>query len=285
MRTNNYLSVCTFQLKVNLDCDSHNEFLIEDEDVKRQLEASFEIIRKRKPDISIFPEMTFMKKYDDVYKELSRGRIIVAGSYYKNGINTTVVYQHTLRFDIPKRYASGAEPMARKISYIYPEEFIKKYIAEHEFWIKGKKVYILNCMEFYHAGYYIARDEKLKKDLFGIIAICSNSNTKVFEQETICIHNHNESIYSFVVNCVGTYKKEPYGDGKSYVYGPISGHEKEWLRKEGIESKKNVCHAFSLSSDSAQYAFAKYLFPETLSLFGRSDKYQNNPREVIISNL
>ena len=29
MRVNNYLSVCLFQLKVDLDCDSKKEFLIE----------------------------------------------------------------------------------------------------------------------------------------------------------------------------------------------------------------------------------------------------------------
>ena len=238
MRVDDYLSVCMFQLKVDLDCNSVDEYIIETKEVISQLEAAFSIIEKRKPDISLFPEMTYLKRYEKKYQELSASRIIVAGSYYKNGINTTVVFSNGKKYEVPKCYASGAEPMARKVSFMPAEEFIKEEIKRHEFWVKGKKLYILNCMEYYHMAYYIARNQQLNHNLFGIIAICSNSNTHVFEEETICIHNHNESIYTFSLNCVSTYKGENYGDGKSYIYGPISGHEKEWLRKEGINSKK-----------------------------------------------
>ena len=125
----------------------------------------------------------------------------------------------------------------------------------------------------------------MEKDLFGIFAVCSNSNTRVFEEETVCIHNHNESLYTFVLNAVSTYQGEDYGDGKSYIYGPISIHEKEWLREEKIESKKNVCHVISLSSEKAEFVYGKFLFHENLSRFGRSDKYINNPRDITLSNL
>ena len=285
MRTDNYLSVCMFQLKVDLDCNSQDEFLIVTEDVSRQIKEAFSIIEELNPDISLFPEMAYVKKYDDTYKSLSKGRLIVAGSYYKNGINMTVVYQDGKRHEIPKMYASGAEPMARKISFMPIKEFLEDNLESHLFMVKGKKVYILNCMEYYHAAYYIARSEKLVDNLFGIFAICSNSNTKVFEQETVCIHNHNEGIYSFVLNCVGTYMQKDYADGKSYVYGPISVHEKEWLKKDGINTKSNVCHIFSLKEDSAMYAYGEYIFSENLSRFGRSDKYQNNPRNIRIEKL
>ncbi|MCI8345276.1 MAG: hypothetical protein HFJ42_04840 [Clostridia bacterium] len=285
MRVDDYLSVCMFQLKVNLDCNSVDEYIIETKEVNSQLEAAFSIIEKRKPDISLFPEMTYLKKYEKKYQELSVSRIIVAGSYYKNGINTTVIFSDGKKHEVTKCYASGAEPMARKVSFLPVETFIKEELKSHEFWIKGKKLYILNCMEYYHIAYYIARNPQINHNLFGIIAICSNSNTRVFEEETICIHNHNDSIYTFSLNCVSTYKGENYGDGKSYIYGPISQHEKEWLRKEGINSKKNVCHLLSLSESEASYIYGEFLPYEKLSIFGRSDKYSSNPKNIIVEKL
>ena len=285
MRVNNYLSVCMFQLKVDLDCDSKKEFLIESEENFKQIESALGIIEEYKPDVAMFPEMTYVEKLDKKYQELSKTRIIVAGSYYKDGINTTVVFSDGEKHEIAKAYASGAEPMARVVSYIEPEEFLKEEIKKHEFWVKGKKIYILNCMEYYHTAYFIARSKAFKDNLFGIFAICSNSNTRVFEEETTVIHNHNEDLYTFTLNCVSNYKGENYGDGKSYIYGPISGHEKEWLIQEEIESKKNVCHVLSLSKDEAQFVYGEFVFPENLSRFGRSDKYISNPRNITVENL
>ena len=281
---NNYLSVCMFQLSIQCDCNSQNEYLIETEDVLTQIEKAFSFISTHKPDIALFPEMTYVESFKQQYIELSKNRIIVVGSHYKNGINITVVFQDGKMYEIPKAYASGAEPMARKITFVNPEEFIAYELCEHEFWIKGKKIYILNCMEYYHAAYYIARNPELQKDLFGIFAICSNSNTHVFEEETVCIHNHNESIYTFVLNAISTYQGHAYGDGQSYIYGPISIHEKDWLVDEGINSKKNVCHILSLEKSNAQTVYGKFVFHESLSSFGRSDKYLNNPRDITILN-
>ena len=282
---NNYLSVCMFQLKIQCDCDSQNEFLLETDEVFKQFEKALGIISFCQSDIALFPEMTYLEKYESQYLKLSENRIIVAGSHYKNGINTTVVFENGQKREIPKSYASGAEPMARKISSMSGERFVAEFLKEHEFWINDKKIYILNCMEYYHAAYYIARNPFLQKNLFGIFAICSNSNTRVFEEETVCIHNHNESLYTFVLNAVGTYQGGDYADGKSYIYGPISIHEKDWLRMEGIECKKNVCHILSLSSENAECVYGKFVYPEYLSRFGRSDKYLNNPRDVKVLNL
>ena len=285
MRVNNYLSVCMFQLKLDLDCNSQDEYLIETSETLRQIEKAFQIIEKYKPDIALFPEEAYLEKFEKKYQELSISKIIVAGSYYRNGINTTVIFQDGEKYEIAKGYASGAEPMARKISYISPKNFLETELKKHEFWIKGKKIYILNCMEYYHLAYYIARDEELQDDLFGIFSICSNSNTRVFEEETVCTHNHNESLYTFTLNCLSVYTGKEYGDGKSYIYGPISIHEKEWLRQEGIESKKNVCHILSLSDQDSQFVYGQFVFAENLSRYGRSDKYLNNPRNVVVENL
>lgn len=285
MRVNNYLSVCMFQLKLDLDCNSQDEYLIETSEALRQIEKAFQIIEKYKPDIALFPEAAYLEKFEKKYQELSISKIIVAGSYYRNGINTTVIFQDGVKYEIAKGYASGAEPMARKISYISPKTFLETELKKHEFWIKGKKIYILNCMEYYHLAYYIARDEELQNNLFGIFSICSNSNTRVFEEETVCTHNHNESLYTFILNCLSVYTGKEYGDGKSYIYGPISVHEKEWLRQEGIESKKNVCHILSLSDQDPQFVYGEFVFAENLSRYGRSDKYLNNPRNVVVENL
>ena len=41
MRMDNYLSVCMFQLKVQLDCNSQDEYIIETEELSRQIEKAF----------------------------------------------------------------------------------------------------------------------------------------------------------------------------------------------------------------------------------------------------
>lgn len=285
MLVNNYLSVAMFQLSVELKCNSREEYLVETNDVLKQIENCLEVIKEYGPDISLFPEMTYIPKFESEFVEISKSRIIVAGSFYKECINTTVVFADGIKYEISKAYASGAEPMARKISFVPPEKFLEEELEQHTFWIKGKKICILNCMEYYHAAYYIARNRGLNSDLFGIFAICSNSNTKVFEEETVCIHNHNERIYTFVLNCVGTYQEQKYADGKSYIYGPVSIHEKEWLRAEQIESKKNVSHILSMSAEKAQFVFGKFVFTEELSRFGRSDSYLNNPRDIVVNDI
>lgn len=117
------------------------------------------------------------------------------------------------------------------------------------------------------------------------MAICSNSNTSVFEEETIAIHNHNEKLYSFVLNCVSTYKGEEYGDGQSYIYGPISMHEKEWLRKDGFTTNERPTHILSLSKAHTQYLYGEFIDPDELSRFGRSDNYINNPRKITLTTI
>lgn len=286
MRINNYLSVLMIQLNMTLDCNSMDEYLIETDSIDKQFQNAFEIMQSKQPDITLFPEMAYISEFEENYKKFSKNnKIIVAGSYYKNGINMTVVFQDGKKYEIPKGYASGAEPMARKIFYREPEEFLEAELHKHEFIIKEKKIYIFNCMEYYHLAYYVARNSKYKENLFGIFTICSNSNTHVFEEETKVVHNHNESIYTFMLNCVSTYKGENYGDGKSYIYGPISVHEKEWLKKDGVNTKSTATHILSLSPTKAQYVYGEFIIPEILSRFGRSDNYINNPRNIVASSL
>ena len=286
MRVNDYLSVLMCQLNITLDCNNVDEYLIETECAKEQIENAFKVIESKQPDITLFPEISYKESLEETYKKFSeKGRIIVAGSYYKNGINNTVVFQNEVKHEIQKGYASGAEPMARKISNMPPEEFLKTELQKREFHVNGKKIYIFNCMEYYNLAYYVARNSEYKDNLFGIFTICSKSNTHVCEEETTVIHNHNESIYTFMLNCVSRYKGEDYGDGQSYIYGPVSVHEKEWLEKEKINTKKNPTHILSLSGTEAQYVYGEFIDARQLSRFGRSDQYINNPRNIVVGNL
>lgn len=274
-----YLKVLGFQLRVNLASDHLKEFLIIDKDYNRQMSESLRIIKELNPDLVIYPEMCFSRDYEDILLELSKDKLIVAGSIYIESQNTTIVYENGKRIEIPKRYASGAEPMIRFIDCLNSEEFISKYLEEHTFFIKEKKIIILNCMEYYHIAYYLARKFP---DIFALISPCSNNNQKVFLDDTAALHNHNENIYSFIVNCISEYNGKSYAKGESYVYGPIQYHEKEWLSSEGIDSNKHNASILNLNNE-ASYFYGE--FTNNLVPYGRSDKYVNNPKKVLVKKL
>ena len=67
-------------------------------------------------------------------------KTIFGESFAHSSLSFEKVFQDGKKFEIPKGYASGAEPMARKITFVAPEEFIKNSLKEHEFWINGKKI-------------------------------------------------------------------------------------------------------------------------------------------------
>jgi len=71
--------------------------------------------------------------------KFSLNKLIIAGSIYKEGINQTV-FLNNESFLIPKCNASGAEPRARFIEECSSIDFINKYLQEHIFWIKGRKI-------------------------------------------------------------------------------------------------------------------------------------------------
>jgi len=274
-----YLSVLGCQLKVILDCNRKDEFLITDIELLRQIEIMKELVREKKPDILVIPEMSFLKEMSSYYKKISKDMLVIAGSIYKDGINYTKVFQNGIETSIPKCNASGAEPMIRNVSKCSSEEFINNYLNSHTFDVRGKKIVVLNCMEYYQHAYMIAR---FIPDLFGIVCICSNNNAKVFIEESKAIHNHNENIYTFMINAVSTYKGEEYAKGISYIFGPIQGHEKEWLEMEGVTSLDHVSSILKLGSEE-EYFYGEFL--NDFSRFGRSDNYINSPRNVEVGTL
>ena len=284
MIKNNFLSVAMFQLRLKIKCVPTHDYLIVDEDYLEQMNRAIEIIQTLNPDIAIFPEMSYQSKYDDVFKELSKnGKLIVFGSTYIENINYTIVFEDGHLRKIAKMFPCGSEPMVRFIPKIDVREFIDKHLDSHEVTVKGNKFYILNCLEYYEAAYIIARNPSLASDLFGFIVPCSNSNPKVFMDESRALHNHNEFIYSFVCNRVKDDSSNKYG--KSYIYGPIQYHEKDWLTEEGIISDEHNASILKLDTKTPSYAYGYFADGKQLSRFGRSDNYLNTPINVIVKNL
>lgn len=276
---NNYIKVLGIQLKVDLDCNETNEYLIETKEYYNQIEKVKELIYKKNPDIIAIPEMCYVEEMDDYYLKISKNKLIIAGSIYQNGINYTVVFSNKNKYLIRKCNASGAEPMIRYQDSVNTDDFIKYHLNEHIFKIKDKKILILNCMEYYQHAYMISRKFN---DIFAIICICSNSNQKVFIEESKAIHNHCENIYSFVINCISNYQKEEYAKGNTYIFGPIQYHEQDWLKKEGYDIENHACSILKLSN-KPEYFYGE--FTNNFSRFGRSDYYLNNPKNIEIGTL
>ena len=284
MLKNNYLSVLMFQLRLKIKCVPTHDYLIVDQDYLEQIAKSIEVIKTHQPDIVVFPEMSYQSQYDDTFKELSKnGKLIVFGSTYIGNINHTIIFQDGTLKKVAKRFPCGSEPMVRFIPKMDVTEFVANYLHEHEFYVNGQKVYVLNCLEYYEAAYMIARNKNLVQDLFGFVVPCSNSNPKVFIEESKALHNHNEYIYSFVCNRVKDDPSQRYGS--SYVFGPIQYHEKDWLTEEGIVSEKHNSSIFTLDIYTPSYAYGSFACGNLLSRFGRSDAYVNTPKNVVVKNL
>lgn len=273
-----YLKVMGFQLNLELASNSKYEYNVLNDFYRKQMEESFKLIDCNKPDLVIYPELAYNDCYYEMFRQLSFERLIVAGSIYRENINTTIVFFDGNLLEIPKLYASNQEPMVRYIEKIDTEEAINR-LDDHTFYFNGKKVVILNCMEYYNLAYYLAREDK---DIFALICPCANNKMNLFKMESQAIHNHNENIYSVVVNSFGTYNGKIFATGESYIYGPIQRQEKMWLMEDGITSDNHNSSILNLE-DGASYFYGE--FTNNLKRFGRSDDYINNPQKVKVLNI
>lgn len=272
------LKVLAFQLSYNEYSDDKKEYINVDKKFLNQIDKTIELINKYKPDLIIYPEMSYAENYNEIFIKLSKDKLIIFGSFYDEDlINKTVVYYKSSKYLLDKIYPSPVEPMVRRVSWIEPKEFIKQHLKSHTFKLKNRKIYILNCMEYYHTAYYIARDKRLSKDAV-LVAPCSNSKVDLFLDETKAIHNHNENIYSFVINCISKYNNKNYGKGLSYIYGPIQKAEKNWLKQEGINSDNHNCSIIK-ADDNPRYIYGEFAL-NSLSNYGRSDAYRNTPKII-----
>lgn len=284
MLKSNFLTVLQFQLKLTIKSDSKQDYLVCDDEYFRQMQKCIELMQKLNPDIVIFPEMSYNLMFHHYFKIFSSGnKLVVFGSTYLGSINYTTIFYNGEFKKIQKRYACGSEPMVRFIPKIDINTFLKKYLHEHEVYVKGNKLYILNCLEYYEAAYLIVRNPILCENLFGFIVPCSNNNPDVFLTESCAIHNHNEYIYSFVCNRVKEDGNNGYG--KSYIFGPIQQHEKFWLENEGVPVTYHNASILTMDSSTIGYAYGSFFTGKTLSRFGRSDYYTNTPQNFVFKNL
>lgn len=252
---------------------------------------AFEYIEELKPDVSIFPEMCFLPSLESEYARLSKGyrRLIVAGSYYSPGdINTTVVFQDGVRRNIKKLFPSPHEPMFGATSIPYsPTEMIASWendyklygVGDLDYFFKlpnGDTAVILNCLDYYKLGYYVARSLILSKDLSLLISPCSNNNVKLFIEESQAIHNHNSNIYSLIVNVDASLNEESYAIGESYAFGWID-YATAQIHKD-LKWKKN--HSASIVHAEKGGTMIYLEVEEEISAFKRSDGYCKNPRVV-----
>lgn len=273
-----YLKIMGFQLNLELVSNNKYEYNVLNDYYRKQMEDSFKLIDRNNPDLVIYPELAYNDYYYEMFRQLSIDRLIVAGSIYRENINTTIVFLDGNLLEIPKLYASNQEPMVRYIEKIDTEEAINR-LDDHTFYFSGKKVVILNCMEYYNLAYYLAREDK---DIFALICPCCNNKMNLFKMESQAIHNHNENIYSVVVNSFGTYNGKSFATGESYIYGPIQRQEKMWLVEDGITSDNHNSSILNLGED-VSYFYGE--FTNNLKRFGRSDDYINNPQKVKVLNI
>lgn len=275
-----YFNIVFGQLKLNLDYTPTHEYLIADKMYIKQMEKIIEYLTDKDIDVLILPEMSYHKNYDEFFIKYSFDKIIVFGSVYCDSANFTVVFNNGEKHLIKKMFNSALEPSIKYGENITIKNFIKNHLSEHTFVLHNKKFIVLNCAEYYKVAYYIARDCKLSKNLFGFLVPCANNNNDVFVAESIAIHNHNDNIYSFVVNCSSLYKGKKYSYGGSYVFGRISAYEKENSNISQLNHPSNIC---SLSDDS-YLVDGMYLFADS-SRYYRSDNFKHTPLNIKINKI
>ena len=273
---NEYLKIMFAQIEMQLGYNNEKEYLIENELYFKQINEIIENFASKNPDILILPEMSYNEKYEEYFLNNSSNKLIVFGSMYENNHNYTVVYHNNKKFLINKYFNSGVEPAIRFQNVITENEFIKNYLKEHTFKINNKKIIILNCAEYYKVAYLISKNRNICKNLFGFLVPCANNNNEVFLTEAMAIHNHNENIYSFIINSISTYNEKPYSNGESFVFGKISSYEKEFL-PTNLTTKhcSNIC---KLNSEK-YIVYGEYLHTKSSSYY-RSDDFKHTPKNL-----
>lgn len=288
------MKILCCQLHSNEKISGFKEF-VEEEDLIEQTLNSFNIIEQLNPDLVIYPELCYVKSQEDKYRQLSEGRIIIAGSYYdESDRNVTMIFHDRFLTILPKIYPSPYEPMfLTKIETPYPYEVVKKWEDDiingiiPDYFIKdinSKYIVILNCMDYYKLGYYIARSEILKDKISLLVCPCSSNNLRVFTEESNAIHNHNPYIYSIIVNCFAKLGEKPYSIGNSYIYGLMDVATKTYLKEimSNISFNDNPSSLIKVNDEKV----AIYIeLEDNFKILKGSDDYKKNPKNIEIFNL
>ena len=273
-----YFKILFAQMKLTLDYNSDKEYLVADDLYFKQMEKIVEKVNDN--DVVVFPELAYHAKYDSYFVNNSKNKIIVFGSEYVGNENYTVVYHNEKRYNIKKMFNSGVEPSVRYSENVSVKNFFKDHLKNHTFKLKGKKFIVLNCAEYYKVAYFIARDGAKSKNLFGFLVPCANNNNEAFITESKALHNHNDNVYSFVVNSVSTYKNQKYSLGGSYVFGRVSSFERECMGDFRMKHSSNIC----CLDDGSYFVEGMYLYKDS-SVYYRSDNYRHTPKNIKIERI
>jgi len=276
-----YIDVLCCQMKLKLACDDKKEFLIEEESYFKQMDYIIAFIEEKTPDIVVFPEMSYSLRYEEKLLKLSQNKLMVFGSVYDEGKNMMIIFYNQTKITLSKCYLSGVEPSIRTQENVSFNEFKRSHLKNHTFTIKGRKIIVLNCAEYYRVGYYLARDKTINNKLFGFLVPSANNNLDVFMEESIALHNHNDKIYSFVVNSKASYNDKVYAEGGSYIFGALSRYEKE---VNLLPTKENKSNNIVLVEDKPCLIYGQFLI-EPKTWFYRSDEYKHTPKNLQIIDL
>ncbi len=266
---------------------------VEFAEVKAQLAKCHELIVERKPDITVMPETCYFPHFETFYTTMSVGRLIVAGSRYnEDGVNETHVFcdgKHTaLRklFPSPKEVMENNHPNCNRPDMLFSEwenEVRQGHWPDYFVLLPGtdQVVAILNCMDYYRLGYYVANSSVIAPKLWGIVSPCSNGQQDIFVRLSQAIHDSSSRIYSIVVNSANASRHDDSSQGESYVYGPVTRNIKAHLAKMHRWDEKHpaaICHL--KASRQAQALLMDLLPPRKVEFFARDSSFRSNPINV-----
>ena len=277
------------QAQIDVKVNSTSESTIFDDAWHSQFRYSIELMQKYKPNLVIYPETFYNDSYSkDIFKDLTQDdKLIVAGSIYYGSENNTICFYKGNKICIPKANPSPLEIASRYMSSQGFDDLYENEIWANKlrtFYIKDKKIIVLNCMEYYNSAYFISRSKKYNQNLFGIACPCSSSNINLFEMETAVISNHQENIHTFLCNRVSPHDKSRTKDG-SYIYGPITKAEKKFLKQDFPSySVDHICGVIRLNHQPS-WIYSEFATGSNLSPYGRSDNFMVTPKNTVIGLL
>lgn len=98
----NYVKVLGFQIKLELESNPEKEYVIKNKEYEKQLEESWKVIKEKNPNIVIYPEMTYIDDNEKKLRKLSKEKLIIAGSIYRDKRNTTIIFQDGEKIELQK---------------------------------------------------------------------------------------------------------------------------------------------------------------------------------------
>lgn len=265
-------------------------------EVESQLTNSLGLIKQLKPNLVVMPETCYFPEYKERYRAASASRLIVAGSYYNDdGINQTHYFLNGEHAVLDKLFPSPKEVM--EINYpstMQPDELFANWESQirqetwPEYFVRlpngDQYVVILNCMDYYKLGYYVASSSLIAPQLWGIVSPCSNGQQDIFLRLSQAMHDSNSRLYSIVVNSNNASRSADSDQGMSYVYGPATRNIKEYCAEKYGWTDPHpaaICHL----GTGAKAVVMDLLPPPKVEFFARSRDFRSNPTGIKIFDL